>query len=128
MAHTRYRRLLFLTGMLAVLFASVGSHIVHPALHEHSYPSALASESFALARLDGRAGSQEVHARSRPRSGPCPICLLLAAFHADCVLPAELAACIGAAPERPCPPAPAASQIAFCASHAPRAPPLPLSV
>jgi len=108
MGNRRCRRALGATALLAILFTSIGSHIVHPAFHEHLHATASANDG----HLHRRAGAQDVHARARPLSsgGSCPICLLLAAFHADCGLAVGLVPCIDQIPERRCPPALPAAQ------------------
>ena len=130
MVDRRYGHAFLLMALLAILFASVGAHIVHPAFHEHLCTRGRANDGSPSANLHRRAGSQESHPRAGHvcGHGPCPICLLLAAFHATCNLPVDLVRCIDGAPERPCRPAVLAAQLPFWAAHAARAPPLPQPV
>ena len=130
MVNRRYGHALLLTALLAILFASVGSHIVHPAFHEHRYARAWANAGSRSGGLPRRGGSQESEASAGHvrGQGPCPICLLLAAFHATSDLPVGLARGIDAVPDRRCPPAVRAAQLPFWAGHAARAPPLPQPV
>jgi hypothetical protein len=122
----RYGRVFVWTALLAILFASVGSHIVHPAFHEHPHVTAAANDGSPSASLRRCAGSQEADGRVGDLCGwgPCPICLLLAAFQADCPLPVGLLPCTDAVPARRRPRAVPAVQIPFWAAHAARAPPL----
>jgi len=130
MLSRRYGHALLLMALLAILFASVGSHIVHPAFHEHPHATAPANDGSPSAGLHRYAGAQEADGRAGDLCGrgPCPICLFLAAFQADCAVAVCLLPCTDAVPERRCPRAVPAVQIPFWAAHAARAPPLPQPV
>lgn len=102
MLRRRYGQIVFSMALLAILYAGIGMHVVHPAFHEHGRATALPNHGVPSAgiHLCLRWAEGPGAACHLCGDGPCPICAFLAAFHAACGVPVGLVLCIDEAPER----------------------------
>jgi hypothetical protein len=124
-----YRRACWVLSMTAILFAAVGLHVIHPAVEEAlAAHGAACCVHFPPNHAPGKSESS-TSPGSAPTDAPrhghagCPVCMLLAAFHADAPGPSVVVAVATSCDVAPVLDVPEVSRLPLISFLGPRGPP-----